>query len=254
MTVDTTTGEIVESIGADEARRLTTEAQNEFRSSRDHFDRAWSLIEEAVQGGGHFDLGYRSPGEYLTAEFDGALAGLDVAARKLAVRAMTSWGLSTRAIAPVVGVNNATVHRDIAPVANATPQTPEPAHGGEAVVGSGQTSGESEAGAPAPEQASSGEAVPSFPPPPAPPVVHGIDGKTYSRPEPKPEPTPEEVAEQDRRESVLRDRDRALSFIRGWSVGTRLIKGEHPHRDEILAALEEPYRDELARIEKEYLA
>lgn len=142
----------------------------------------------------------------------------------------------------------------VRPATQPTHQTPEPAHGGEAVTGSGQTSGESEAGAPAPEQASSGEAVPSFPPPPAPPVVHGIDGKTYSRPEPKPEPTPEEVAEQDRRESVLRDRDRALSFIRGWSVGTRLIKGEHPHRDEILAALEEPYRDELARIEKEYLA
>ena len=31
-------------------------------------------------------------------------------------------GESTRAIAPIVGVNNATVHRDLAGVANATPE------------------------------------------------------------------------------------------------------------------------------------
>ena len=51
--------------------------------------------------------------------------------------------MSTRAIAPIVGVDNATVHRDLkAPVANATP---------------------------------------------APTPIHGRDGKTYVRPEPKPD-------------------------------------------------------------------
>lgn len=59
--VDTVTGEVVETIGEAEARRLTTEAQNEFRSSADHFGKGWAAIEEAVKGGGHLDLGYRSP-------------------------------------------------------------------------------------------------------------------------------------------------------------------------------------------------
>ena len=102
--VNTETGEIVDTIGVTEARRLTTEAQNEFRSSRDHFDRAWSLIEEAVNGGGHIDLGYRSPSDYLHAEFDGVLSGLDVPSRRTAVRTMTEWGLSTRAIAKPLGL------------------------------------------------------------------------------------------------------------------------------------------------------
>ena len=34
---------------------------------------------------------------------------------------LTAEGMSTRAIAPIVGVNNTTVHRDLSPVATATP-------------------------------------------------------------------------------------------------------------------------------------
>jgi len=172
------TGEIVETIGADEARRLTTEAQNEFRSGAAHTARAWELVEEAVMGGGHIDLGYRSPGDYLQAEFDGVLAGFNIAERRLAVRTMTSWGLSTRAIAPVVGVHHDTVARDARRVVGTTPHAPEPVEEGEADAGSGQTP----QGEAAPGDDARRPVLSDSPPRPA---VTGIDGKTYPKPKPK---------------------------------------------------------------------
>lgn len=131
------TGEIVETIGVDEARRLTTEAQNEFRSGAAHTARAWELVEEAVMGGGHIDLGYRSPGDYLQAEFDGVLAGFNIAERRLAVRTMTGWGLSVRAIAKAADVSVGTVHADQVFSSEHLPATPEPADDREAGTGSG---------------------------------------------------------------------------------------------------------------------
>lgn len=198
--VDSRTGEIVETIGASEARRLTTEAQNEFRSSADHFARGWALIEEAVKGGGHVDLGYRSPGDYLHAEFDGVLSGLDVAARRVAVRTMTDWGLSTRAIGKPLGVSEGTVRTDQKQVRRATHlnQTPAPSPLGEEGDGAGQTpQGEAarETASQAPEAAKPverprGEPSSAAPRPVARRPVTGIDGKSYTRPEPKPRAVP----------------------------------------------------------------
>lgn len=177
------TGEIIDTIDADEARRLTDAAQHEFRSSREHFDRAWSLIEQAVEGGGHIALGYRSPGDYLNAEFEGVLAGLDVTERRLAVRTMTDWGLSTRAIAPVVGVGQRTVVRDIAGESYGSP-APNSAPGPTSKVSSESTleaesQQEQEGGST--DAASKPVTDGTAPAAPLAPVV-GIDGKTYSRP------------------------------------------------------------------------
>lgn len=183
------TGEIVETIGADEARRLTTEAQNEFRSSREHFDRAWSLIEQAVEGGGHVELGYRSPGDYLHAEFDGVLSGLDVPQRRIAVKTMTDWGLSTRAIAQPLGVSNKTVSLDQrAPVTEVTPDPTDD----ELVEVYGDVSEEQFEtaldAARADDDMSHANVVSHIKGgTPAPSNVIGIDGKTYQRPTSKPE-------------------------------------------------------------------
>lgn len=178
------TGEIVETIGATEARRLTTEAQNEFGSSADHFARGWALIEEAVSGAGYLDLGYRSPGDYLHTEFDGVLSGLDVAARRVAVRSMTDWGLSTRAIAPVVGVTNKTVHQDRS--AGVTSGNTSQSSVSESPEVQGITGMSTDSGAVAGSQ---GDGGPKSSPPPA---ITGMDGKTYPRPAlsvvPKPKP------------------------------------------------------------------
>ena len=246
------TGEIIETIGADEARRLTTEAQNEFRSSREHFDRAWSLIEQAVEGGGHLELGYRSPGDYLHQEFDGVLSGLDVPSRRIAVKTMTEWGLSTRAIAQPLGVSDITVRRDLgAPATYVAPQTsqdaPETPLADNGISESAETT-EAEGPEPAPSfppvavqgtvavQPEQGDGTTS-PPAPSTPIV-GRDGKTYQRPTPKPRalrPVDEtEWNEQDRAEELARNLSRNLSllyaltnperraeYIATWAAGTR---------------------------------
>ena len=255
--VDHETGEIVETIGADEARRLTTEAQNEFRSSREHFDRAWSLIEQAVEGGGHVVLGYRSPGDYLHHEFDGVLSGLDVPQRRIAVKTMSEWGLSTRAIAPVLGVNNATVHRDRAGVADATPDL--------VFISATNALGEMDAAEDMDEDAfmdavgdttaeefdaalakareggdlSRTNVAKHVEADSTPSNVIGIDGKTYKRPPPKPTPVApvankDEWSEQDRAEELAGNLARNLSllyaitnperradYIATWRLGTQ---------------------------------
>ena len=122
--VDAITGEVVEIMDKTEARRLTTEAQSEFRSAVAHHERGWRLVAEAIKAGGHAALGYRSASEHMEHEFAEVLAGLDASARRVAVHELSALGMSTRAIAPVVGVSQQHVSRDLRQV---TPQvSPEP--------------------------------------------------------------------------------------------------------------------------------
>lgn len=215
--VNTETGEILEPMPEADARRLTTEAKTEFRSSADHFIKGWELIERAVKGGGHVALGYRSPGDYLHQEFDGVLSGLNVTDRRLAVRSMADMGLSVRAIAPVVGVSIGTVHGD-QQVFNAEhlPQTPEVAQEGEAEA----TSGEVGAGAPEGDDGPVGsrfksEASPSTPTIACGPVV-GIDGKTYTRSTPKPVDAEADQRGEDLRFLAALGRDLSRLGLSAW--------------------------------------
>lgn len=159
-TVNVTTGEIFDVIDPSEARELTTQAQTEFRSAGEHFDRAWSLVEQAIQGGAHVALGYRSVGEYLHEEFAGVLAGLDVAARRVAVKELSGYNLTTRAIAPVLGVGQSTIDRDVQVTRAGSPDI-----------------------APAPTlSVVTDSPACDLPAPATPPdTVIGIDGKTYPR-------------------------------------------------------------------------
>lgn len=233
--VNTETGEIIDWIDADEARDITAQAQTEFRSAADHFDRAWSLVEQAVQAGAHIALGYRSPGDYLATEFDGVLSGLDVASRRVAVRELATYGLSTRAIAPVVGASHMTVQRDreTAPVTSVTPpQTPAPEEGEASARDTTSAPADAPAGdptedvttvAPNVDEAASDSAPgtdgadvrPDEPCRPAPTTtlatVTGIDGKTYTRPTPVPKP--QRSGEQQNAEENSRTLASSLIFL-----------------------------------------
>lgn len=127
------------------------------------------MIREAIEKRDDLALGYRSPGDYVSDRFGQSLAGLGIEVRRAVVGELTQAGLSTRAIAPVVGVDSATVHRDLTRVAHATPQTErtEPASVG-------------------PQGGDREESVaPTGTPRPA---VTGIDGKTYAPPAPRAAP------------------------------------------------------------------
>lgn len=158
--VNPETGEIVEALTSEAAQRLSERITLRLDTIADNYAAVLPMIREAIERQAHVALGYRSPGEYVADRFGNSLAKLGVHVRREVVRELTEAGLSTRAIAPVVGVNNATVYRDrqVAGVADATPEQeadPEP-------------------DAPMPTI--------------RPANVVGIDGKRYTAPAPRPAP------------------------------------------------------------------
>ncbi len=219
MTIDYATGEIVEYDRA-AAERRAERIRLRLDTIADNLTAVLPMIREAIAQRDDIALGYRSPGEYVADRFGRALSGLGIEVRRAVVGELTEAGLSTRAIAPVVGVNNATVHRDLAAgVAPATPQTPAPEEGEAGGAGphvSADSAGEPE-GEDAPEgidlgseqRIATGGATPAAPRPP----VIGIDGKTYSRPEPKPTPKPARSGEQQNAEENSRTLASSLIFL-----------------------------------------
>lgn len=163
-------------ISRDDAERLTERIRLTAVSFMETRDKLARYVREAQEGRAHEALGYRSWTEYIAQVFsDTPLMRLTRDERRVIVADLAEQGMSTRAIAPVVGVHHDTVASDVratAPVGNPTPAPPtEPTFDptpdwdrttGEVLAGSGDN----------------------------PPKVTGLDGKTYTRTEPKEAPKP----------------------------------------------------------------
>lgn len=153
----------------DEAERLTERIRLTATSFMETRDKLAALIREAQEGRAHEALGFASWTAYVAAVCsDTPLMRLSRDERRVIVADLAEQGMSTRAIAPVVGVHHDTVARDVrsAPVVNTTPTSHTPtAHTFE----------------PSPWEPAvnrdTGEIKPA--------AVTGLDGKTYQRPEPK---------------------------------------------------------------------
>lgn len=206
--VNTVTGEIVDFDSAS-AERRAQQIETRLTAVGESFTIAMQKIREAIELRDDIALGYRSPGDYVSARFGRALSGLPVEMRREAVRELTEAGMSTRAIAPVVGVHHDTVARDARRVVDTTPEPQTPAPSALDAARSGQTSkpdlspGSDDVDAPtsampqgedAPEgsapglEPSTATGVPASATPR--PAVTGIDGKNYKRPESKPRTSP----------------------------------------------------------------
>jgi hypothetical protein len=111
MTVDLATGEL-STLDEANARRLTLRIKALIGSVSDQMDKLSELITEAQQGGAHLALGYRSWTEYVAAEFTANPLRLDRDDRRQLVAKLSDAGMSTRAIAPVVGVSHMAVAND----------------------------------------------------------------------------------------------------------------------------------------------
>lgn len=136
------------------ARKLTLRIGLLLGTLLDHRDKLVILMTEAREGAAHLALGYRSWTEYMSTEFADMLPRLGVDDRREVVGEMTAAGMSTRAIAPIVGVSYETVAQDLrAPVRNLTPVPFESAR----------------------VNLSTGEIVDGR-------TITGIDGKTYTPP------------------------------------------------------------------------
>lgn len=227
MLVDPETGEIVERhLDADQARALTDQLKIAVSDT-------WDLVEQAFKGRAWVALDYGSWDEYCNEEFPHARLRLPAEDRREVVASMRDAGMSTRATAAALGINDRTVRRDLeAGAANAAPQvsqfgTPDP-------IATGPV--EREADTPAP--------------PPAPPVT-GLDGKTYQPPAPKPPPpsvTPEEQRTIDLHEANDRDAKRLTLIVAHWDLLENLT--EHSRRDQILALMHPEDRVALSEIEE----
>lgn len=171
--VNPETGELV-NLDRAAAERRAERIRLRLDSIADNYAAVMPMIREAIEKRDDLALGYRSVGEYVADRFGGALTRLGVEVRREVVRELTEAGLSTRAIAPVVGVDNATVHRDLrSGVAPATPALSAPKAGADQTPQGEATD--------APEAADRGDTAPRVPRP----AVTGLDGKTYTRPAPQ---------------------------------------------------------------------
>lgn len=129
-----------------EARRLTERIRLTATTFAESRDKLIDLVGQAKSGNAHVALGYGSWTDYLADVLGDEPLRLARDDRRELVAALSAEGMSTRAIAPIVGAGHVTVSRDLA--AGVPDETPAP--------------------------------MPTRPP------ITGRDGKTYTPPPPKP--------------------------------------------------------------------
>lgn len=108
--------ELVES----EAWRITARLQDAFVRLEDVWEEVAALITEAHSKRVWIEMGYESWQAYVH-ELVGSAVRIPAVLRRRMVGRLAGAGLSSRAIAPAVGVNQATVARDLARDADASP-------------------------------------------------------------------------------------------------------------------------------------
>jgi hypothetical protein len=97
----------------DEAERITAGIKKLFDSAAEHLEKVVSLIEQAEAGQAWRALKYPSWTAYVEKEFSGSVARLARAQRTPVVQKLSATGMSTRAIASVVGVSKSQVADDV---------------------------------------------------------------------------------------------------------------------------------------------
>jgi len=176
----------------------------------------WQLIVEAYQSRAWAALGYSSWDDYCTREFGTSRLKLPREDRAEQVASLRESGLSIRAIASATGSSKNTVKSDLRQVGQNDPPQPDPKSDAELLAGAEWS----------PEAV---EDEPRFTDEPGrvQPVtgtITGMDGKQYTRPEPKPEP-------QKPRRNPLPDQARTA----GWEVRKSVERIERIMEDDRFA-------------------
>lgn len=170
------TGEVVEQMTRVEAERITARIADKLDGIADNIEQVMPLIRDALTREAWRPLGYSGATAYVSERFAGAFGRLPAAVRQPIVSELSSAGMSTRAIAPIVGVSNKTVHQDMQVLPRVTPEPP-PAFvettTGEVYDGFQDAIAKAEEEVVEPAR-----------------KVHGMDGKTYSRIDPTETPKP----------------------------------------------------------------
>jgi hypothetical protein len=107
---------------AGEARRLTERIRLTATTFAESREKLMALVTEAKDGNAHIALGYASWTDYLSDVLGEEPLRLARDDRRELVSALAAEGMSTRAIAPIVGASHQTVANDLeSPVKNLTP-------------------------------------------------------------------------------------------------------------------------------------
>ncbi len=112
-TVNFATGEIAEHMNVDDARRLTERIRLAATNYTDAKEKVLALVDEAKVGGAHIALGYKSWTAYLSDVLSDEPLRLARDERRELVGKLADEGMSTRAIAPIVGAHHSTIAADL---------------------------------------------------------------------------------------------------------------------------------------------
>lgn len=181
---------VIESVAYDAAaaERRAERIRLRLDAIADNYTAVLPMIRQAIEMRDDVALGYRSVGDYVADRFGAALDSLGVDVRLAVVRELAEAGLSSRAIAPVVGVTDRQVRRDklaggtrVPPAPAIDPETGEVGPDYPEPTPTAATSPAATEGAPGGRVERNHGATSA--PAPLPPVI-GRDGKTYTRPAP----------------------------------------------------------------------
>lgn len=148
-----------------EASKLTERIRLTAHNYAESRQKLQELVSEAKDGNAHVALGYASWTAYLADVLGEEPMRLARGERQEMVQMLSAEGMSTRAIAPIVGADRKTVIKDVRQVVHSGPPDPNTHEG----VGSTDT---------------------LYAESTSPTHVVGMDGKRYARPEPRPERRP----------------------------------------------------------------
>jgi uncharacterized protein (UPF0335 family) len=116
--------DIVNATTSDEARRLTERIRLVAANVAENVQKLRELVTEARESNAHEVLGYASWTAYLKDVFGDEPLRLARDVRQELVAELSAQGMSTRAIAPIVGVSQKTVDRDVRGESNDSPDLP----------------------------------------------------------------------------------------------------------------------------------
>lgn len=165
---------IVSAMPVDDARRLTERIRLTAHSARESIEKLHVLVAEAKEGNVHVSLGYDSWTAYLSEVLGSEPLRLARDQRQELVGYLAGEGMSTRAIAPIVGTSREQVRKDIR--STDTKLSVEPS---DPFDGSDWIEPEDEDDEPIEAEIVDEPA----------PRITGLNGKSYARPEPKAEPS-----------------------------------------------------------------
>ena len=196
-------------IAIGDARRLTERIRLMAMTVGDNIDKLKGLVSEARESEVHVALGYASWTAYLADVLGETPMRLERDVRQELVAELSAQGMSTRAIAPIVGVSQKTVDRDVresndSPVEPVTEPAPDSYWSPEtSFVGAHPITGEI---LDAPTTVTEVHTIKT---------VTGLDGKTYKTPEPRaPKPVATgDAANQQNAESASAEIGRALEVL-----------------------------------------